>query len=101
MSALGSVPITTLSAGRRKKGKPTVQRMQAKAYVAWKERRITDWWKNKLLQKDPPNQQRRAFMERIMNRCRQEFQSFSQPTATQYKDDPIFDCLFGIPGAGK
>eukprot|EP00973_Karenia_brevis_P020959 2882542-Karenia_brevis.AAC.1 len=40
-------------------------------------------------------------MDRVMNRCRQAFQSFLRPNERQYKDDPILDCLLGIPGAGK
>eukprot|EP00973_Karenia_brevis_P089528 12398208-Karenia_brevis.AAC.1 len=53
-----------------------------------------------MLPKTAPNEKQREFMDRIMNWCRQEFQSFLRPNETQYKDDSILDCLLGIPGAG-
>eukprot|EP00973_Karenia_brevis_P050955 7076481-Karenia_brevis.AAC.1 len=100
MTVFQPVPMPAISANRGRR-KANAQTCQATAYVAWKERCTKDWWQSKLSKKNTPNDKQRELINRIINRSRQEFQSFLRPNETQYQDDPSLDSLLGIPGAGK
>eukprot|EP00973_Karenia_brevis_P080083 11111193-Karenia_brevis.AAC.1 len=50
MTAFESVP-TSATSTKRGRRKPNARKSQATAYLAWRERRIKDWWQNKLCQK--------------------------------------------------
>eukprot|EP00973_Karenia_brevis_P050300 6981575-Karenia_brevis.AAC.1 len=54
MTEFQSMPMSATSTKRGRR-KANARKLQATAYVAWKERGIKDCWQNKLCQKDAPN----------------------------------------------
>ena len=85
---------------RKKKGmRPKAQ--QCKAYMSWKEACVADWLKQLQREKESPNEMQLAFLQSVIARCRVEAQKLKNPNLTVYADEPVRDCLLGIPGAGK
>ena len=85
---------------RKEKGMhPKAQ--QCKAYMSWKEACVADWLKQLQREKESPNEMQLAFLQSVIARCRVEAQKLKNPNLTVYADEPVRDCLLGIPGAGK
>jgi len=74
---------------------------QARAYMAWKEADVQSWLTHLTQEEEPPNDKQMEFIRRVANRCREECRSFKAPHAKEYSDEPLRDCLLGLPGAGK
>ena len=86
---------------KRRKEKIKPKTIQAKAYMAWKEADVADWLAKLKKEKDPPNTKQMEFLLRVIDRCRNEATSFKSPQTQNFKDEPLRDCLLGLPGAGK
>ena len=86
---------------KRNKEKIKPKTIQAKAYMAWKEADVADWLAKLKKEKDPPNTKQMEFLLRVIDRCRNEATSFKSPQTKNFKDEPLRDCLLGLPGAGK
>ena len=90
-----------------KKRSQRPKKVQAAAYIAWKETDVQQWLKNLDKETHPPNRQQREFITCIVERCRQEHQQFKKAQSQEkqhrdmYDDEPLRCCLLGIPGAGK
>ena len=83
----------------KKKTKPAEH--QRRAYMKWNEACVKDWLKLLAQEKEPPNSEQMQFLNRVIDRCRKENQAFKDPSCKQYLDEPVRDCLLGLPGAGK
>ena len=69
--------------------------------MAWKEADVQSWLASLKKEKEAPNSKQMEFLTRVIDRCREEANSFKTPQAKEYKDEPLRDCLLGLPGAGK
>ena len=74
---------------------------QVKAYIHWQETDVHGWLDKLEKEEESPNSKQKEFLERVVDRCRQEAKSFKNAQANSYPDEPIRDCLLGLPGAGK
>ena len=74
---------------------------QAHAYRRWKESSVQDWLCALATDKEPPTADMMKFLRRVADRCREEHRAFQRPAPATFDDEPVRDCLLGIPGAGK
>ena len=75
--------------------------MQSRAYITWKESSVQNWLKDLKKLPEPPTPEHMAFLQRVVDRCRQEHNSLRNPRTQIFEEEPVRDCLLGIPGAGK
>ena len=75
--------------------------MQSRAYITWKESSVQNWLKDLKKLPEPPTPEHMAFLHRVVDRCRQEHNSLRNPRTQIFEEEPVRDCLLGIPGAGK
>ena len=86
---------------RKKKRKKTKGALQSLAYIHWKDSDVQQWRESLMSGETKPTEEQLAFIDAIINRCREEAKVF---TGACKKDDiakPMLACLLGIPGAGK
>ena len=104
----GALPSS--SAGKRKRAvrrrpgsNPRAQ--QAQAYLTLSSEQVAAWWAKTKSSSKPPSAEQEAFLQRVVARCRAEQRDFSACCVSKAKNfetsEPLRDCLFGIPGAGK
>ena len=74
---------------------------QSRAYISWKESCVHDWLKQLKKLPEPPTSEHMAFLRRVVERCRQEHERLKDPRCQEYDEEPVRDCLLGIPGAGR
>ena len=74
---------------------------QNRAYISWKESCVQDWLKQLKKLPEPPTAEHMAFLQRVVQRCRKEQQSLKDSRCQVFDEEPVRDCLLGIPGAGK
>ena len=74
---------------------------QCRAYLKWNEAQISDWLVQLQREEEAPNAKQSAFLERVIERCRREALSLQSPRRKEYEDEPVRDCLLGLPGTGK
>ena len=94
------------SSGKQKKkvlarDKPNAKAHQLRAYVKWTQSRVDDWWAKLREGSQQPTAEQVAFLERVVERCRVERAELLQPEPRARFTEPVRDCLFGLPGAGK
>ena len=102
-SSLSSIPPQSRTTKRTsQKNKQLHPRaFQSRAYITWKESCVQDWLKQLKQVPEPPTTEHMAFLHRVVERCRKEHESLKDPRCQQYDEEPVRDCLLGIPGAGK
>ena len=104
----GALPTT--SPGKRKRAvrrrsdmNPRVQ--QAQAYLTLSSERVGAWWSKIKSSSKAPSAEQEGFLQRVVTRCQAEQRDFSavgfKKTKKPETSEPLRDCLFGIPGAGK
>ena len=63
------------------------------------------WLSTLRASKEPPTAEQDRFLQRVVGRCCQERAELSKTSLTSKKErslsEPVRDCLFGLPGAGK
>ena len=74
---------------------------QRRAYLQWSKVRVTDWFEKIGKEKEAPNAKQMSFLLRVAERCKQEAFDFQQTVSKEFPQEPIRDCLLGLPGAGK
>ena len=84
-----------------KKNKLNPKAAQKRAYVKWHEVRIKEWWSSLRSQELGPTAEQHAFLERVVGRCRVERAELMRVGEERAFTEPVRDCLFGLPGAGK
>ena len=61
--------------------------MQAKAFMRWKESVIVDWLEQLKHAKEPPTEEQMFFLKAVVDRCREEMNSFKKsPSAKEFQD---------------
>ena len=82
---------------------PRAQRAQA--YLTLSSDHVAAWWATIKSSAKPPSAEQEAFLQRVIGRCQAEQRYFSAATSSKAQQsvtsEPLRDCLFGIPGAGK
>ena len=109
-SSLGE-PVPPASGRRKPRGQRQQKKgvhpkaAQASAYPAWSEEKVAHWWDKVRRSAEPPTAEQEKFLQRIIGRCRTEQQELGTPPKGRSKSgatsEPVRDCLFGVPGAGK
>ena len=79
---------------------------QCRAYTKFRKSDAQTWVNQLNNSDDKPTEQQRAFLDRVLDRCSIEHVELNKQRALaagQKADlsEPVRDCLFGIPGAGK
>ena len=79
---------------------------QCRAYTKFRKSDAKNWVEQLMESDDKPTKQQRAFVDRVIERCSIEHSELNKVRALaagQKPDlsEPVRDCLFGIPGAGK
>ena len=78
---------------------------QCRAYMKF-QKSDAQTWLDKLPSDKKPTEQQRAFLDRVIQRCSVEHVELNKVRALAAGQkanlsEPVRDCLFGIPGAGK
>jgi hypothetical protein len=109
-SSLRTTPPDATRRSRRSKtkdkNKPCPKAQQARAYLEWKETNVTTWLETVRAGADAPTPEQDAFLQRVVSRCREEHAEQTRASGSRARrekssSEPVLDCLFGIPGAGK
>ena len=81
----------------------TSKAQQARSYVTWKKEKVDGWLQTLRNGKEPPTAEQDRFLQRVVQRCKAERAELAPSGAQKKKNlsEPVRDCLFGIPGAGK
>ena len=81
----------------------TSKAQQARSYVTWKKEQVDVWLQSLRNGKEPPTAEQDRFLQRVVQRCKEERAELAPSDGQKKKklSEPVRDCLFGIPGAGK
>ena len=79
---------------------------QCRAYVKYRQTDSKAWLGKIMASDERPTDEQKVFLERVITRCNAEQKELSRTRAhvaerNSTLSEPVRDCLFGIPGAGK
>ena len=62
---------------------------------------VKEWVTKLRKEKEPPTDEQMVFLQRVIARCRREAAGLQHAAGKDLADEPVRDCLLGVPGAGK
>jgi hypothetical protein len=90
----------------KKEAKNAAIAHQSRAYIKLRKADAKVWMDTLLASDERPTDEQRRFLERVIARCSEEHAELGKPRVPAAGksinlSEPVRDCLFGIPGAGK